>query len=47
VYEFSGEIIQQYREYYDRLSMAKQVAKGWFENTIVGTIVNRWEKGFH
>ncbi len=47
VYEFSGEKIQQYREYYDRLSMAKQVAKGWFEKTIVGTIVNRWEKGFH
>ena len=47
VYEFSGEKIQQYREIYDRLSMAKQVAKGWFERMIVGTIVNRWEKGLH
>ena len=46
-YEFSGEKIQQYREYYDRLSMGKQVAKGWFEKMIVGTIVNRWEKGLH
>jgi len=47
IYEFSGEEIQQYREYYDRLSMGKQVAKGWFEKMIVGTIVNRWEKGLH
>ena len=47
VYEFSGEKIQQHRAYYDRLSMAKQVAKGWFERMIVGTIVNRWEKGLH
>ena len=46
-YEFNGEKIQRYSEYYDRLSMAKQVAKGRFEKTIVGTIVNRWEKGLH
>ena len=32
VYMFSGEKIQQYSEYYDRLSMAKQVATGWLEN---------------
>jgi len=47
VYMFSGEKIQQYGEYYDRLSMAKQVAKGWLEKKMVGTIVNRWEKGLH
>lgn len=48
VFEFSGEKIQQqHRLYYDRLSMAKQVAKGWIERMIVGTIVNRWEKGLH
>jgi ketosteroid isomerase-like protein len=47
VYEFTGEKIQQYRAYYDRLSMGKQVAKGWFEKKVVGFIVNRWEKGLH
>ena len=47
VYEFSGEKIQQLHRYYDRLSMSKQVAKGWFERMIVGTIVNRWKKGLH
>jgi len=48
VYEFNGEKIQQrHRIYYDRLSMGKQVAKGRFERMIVGTIVNRWEKGLH
>ena len=45
--EFSGEKIQRHREYFDRLSMAKQVSKGWFERMIVGSIVNRFEKGLH
>ncbi len=43
--EFSGEKIQRHREYFDRLSMAKQAAKGRFERMIVGSIVNRMEKG--
>jgi len=47
VEEFSGEKIQRHREYFDRISMAKQGAKGWFERTIVGAIVNRIEKGLH
>lgn len=47
VEEFSGEKIQRHREYFDRLSMVKQAAKGWFEGMIVGTIVNRVEKGLH
>jgi len=48
VFEFSGEKIQQqHRMYYDRLSMAIQMAKGWFEKKVVGFIVNRWEKGLH
>ena len=47
VEEFSGEKIQRHREYFDRLSMAKQGAKGWFERLIVGSIVNRIEKGLH
>ncbi len=47
VEEFSGEKIQRHREYFDRISMAKQGAKGWFERMIVGSIVNRIEKGLH
>ena len=47
VYEFNGEKIQKHGMYYDRLSTAKQMAKGWFEKMIVGTIVNRMEKGLH
>ncbi len=47
VEEFSGEKIQRHREYFDRLSMAKQAAKGRIERMIVGSIVNRFEKGLH
>ena len=48
VFEFSGERIQQqHRLYYDRLTMAKQMTKGWFGRMIVDGIVNRWEKGLH
>ena len=47
VFEFSGEKIQQHRLYFDRLSTLKQMTKGWFEKTVVGFIVNRWEKGLH
>ncbi len=47
VEEFSGDKIQRHREYFDRLSMAKQGANGWFEKMIVGQIVDRIEKGLH
>jgi limonene-1,2-epoxide hydrolase len=47
VYEFSDEKIQYLRTVVDRLSIAKQVAKGWFEKKVVNLIVNRWEKGLH
>jgi hypothetical protein len=30
VYELRGEKIQQHRALYDRLSIGKQAAKGWF-----------------
>ena len=45
--EFSGEKIRRHREYFDRLSMVKQAANGWFERMIVGQIVNRVEEGLH
>jgi len=45
VYEFSGEKIQQHRAYYDRLSVGKQMARGWFEKKVVSGALSRWEKG--
>jgi ketosteroid isomerase-like protein len=47
VYEISEGKIQQKRSFYDRLSVAKQVAKGWLENTIINVVINRMEKGLH
>jgi ketosteroid isomerase-like protein len=45
VYEISNGKIQQKRSFYDRLSIAEQGAKGWLEQKIVSTVVNRMEKG--
>jgi len=47
IYEFSGEKIQQLRYLDDRLTIAKQVAKGWLARKVVSVIVNRAEKGLH
>lgn len=47
VYEFNGERIQRLIYFFDRLTVVKQVAKGWFARKVVGFIVNRWEKGLH
>jgi len=47
VYEFSDEKIQQFRFYEDRLSLAKQLAKGWLQKKIINAVVNRMEKGLH
>ncbi len=44
-YEFSDEKIQHLRTVLDRLSLAKQVAKGWLAKRIVSSIVKRAEKG--
>lgn len=47
VYEFSDEKIQHLRVLYDRLSIAKQVARGWLAKRVVNSIVKRAEKGLH
>jgi uncharacterized protein (TIGR02246 family) len=44
-YEFSGEKIQQMRTVQDRLSIAKQAAKGPLAKWLVNSIVKRAEKG--
>jgi len=45
VYEFSDEKIQRLRSVYDRLSIGKQVAKGWLAKRLVSSFVKRAEKG--
>ena len=46
-YEFDGEKIQHIRTVYDRLSVAKQAAKGWCAKRVVASVVGRAEKGLH
>jgi len=45
IYEFKGDKIKHVRSAYDRLSLAKQVAKGKIAKTAVNSIINRMEKG--
>jgi len=45
VYEFKNEKIQEVRTVYDRLLLAKQVAKGWLAKWLVNMIVKQAEKG--
>jgi ketosteroid isomerase-like protein len=46
-YEFKNEKIQQHTTIGDRLLLAKQAAKGTVAKRLVGSIVNRVEKGLH
>lgn len=46
-YEFSDGKIQHLRMVADRLSMAKQVAKGPLARKVVNAVVKRTEKGLH
>jgi len=47
IYEFKGDKIQHVRAAYDRLSLAKQVAKGKIAKTAVNSITKKMEKGLH
>ena len=47
IYEFKGDKIQHVRSTYDRLSLAKQVAKGQIAKTAVNSIIKQMEKGLH
>jgi len=42
-YEFKDDKIQETRSVYDRLAMAQQVAKGWFEKRVINSIVKQSE----
>ena len=43
-YEFSGDKIQFHTMSFDRLSLAKQAAKGWLSKRIVGSIESQMAK---
>jgi hypothetical protein len=45
IYEFKGDKFQHLRSAYDRLSIAKQLAKGPIAKTAVNSILKRMEKG--
>jgi len=45
IYEFKNEKIQQHWSVSDRLSAAKQAAKGTFAKRVVSAVVNSCEKG--
>lgn len=45
IYHFTDGKIQNHKMSYDRLSVAKQAAQGWFATKLVGSIVGRMEKG--
>ena len=47
IYEFKGDKIQHVRGVYDRLSLAKQLAKGKIAKTALNSIIKRMEKGLH
>lgn len=47
LYEFKNEKIFQHTTITDRLSLAKQVAKGAVQKRIVNSMVNAAEKGLH
>ncbi len=45
LFEFKNEKVQAVHIYQDRLLVAKQLASGWFEKTIINGVVKRMEKG--
>ncbi len=45
LFEFKNGKVQEVHIYQDRLLVAKQLASGWFEKTIIKGVINRMEKG--
>ena len=42
---FKDDKVQEFHVFHDRLLIAKQLADGWLENTIVNGVINQLEKG--
>lgn len=47
IHELKNDKIQNLRAVYDRLSAAKQSAKGTVDRRVVNAVMNRWDKGLH
>lgn len=47
IYEFAGDKIKSIRSVYDRLAIAKQVAKGSMAKMAVNGVLKRMEQGLH
>lgn len=47
IYEFTDGKIKRHRISYDRLSIAKQAAKGWLAKRLVNSVRGQMEKGLH
>ena len=45
LFEFRDGKVQQVNDCYNQLLIAEQLANGWFEKTIVNTVVSRMHKG--
>ena len=45
VFHFKDGKVEHAHDYYDRLLITQQLAKGWFAKRVVGAVVNRMEKG--
>jgi len=46
-FQFTNGKIWQVHDYYDRLLLAQQLAKGWLAKRIVSSFVSRMEEGLH
>jgi len=47
IYAFENGKVQQVHDYYDRLPIARQLAKGWVARRIVSSVIEQMEKGLH
>jgi len=47
IYNFTNGRIQSHRICFDRLSLARQAARGWLASRLINSIVSKMEKGLH
>jgi ketosteroid isomerase-like protein len=47
IYAFGNGKVQQVHDYYDRLPIARQLAKGWVARRIISSVIEQMEKGLH
>ena len=47
IYVFGNGKVQQVHDYHDRLTLARQLSRGWLARRTVSSIIERMEKGLH